>query len=48
MVAVEQLDDILAVNNELQHLLEQITSRIHCLNVASLLSVCCCKDVIDA
>jgi hypothetical protein len=48
MVAVEQVDDILAVNNNLQHLLEQTTSRIHCLNVASLLRICCCKDVIEA
>ena len=47
MVIVEQLDNVLVVNNELQCLLEWITNRICCLYVASLLSICCAKDVLD-
>ena len=47
MVIVEQLDNVLAVNNELQHCLEWITNRICCLYVTSLLSLCCSKDVLD-
>ena len=47
MVVVEQHDNVLAVNNELQHLLEWITNRICCLYVASLLSLCCHKGILD-
>jgi hypothetical protein len=47
MVVVEQHDNVLAVNNEFQHLLEWITNRICCLYVASLLSLCCGKGILD-
>ena len=47
MVIVEQLDNVLAVNNELQYLLEWIFNRICCLYVVSLLILCYSKDVLD-
>ena len=47
MVIVEQLNNVLAVDNELQHLLEWINNRICCLYVTILLSLCCSKDVLD-
>ena len=41
------LENFLAVDNKLQHLLEWKTNRICCLYVASLLSLCCHKGIFD-